>query len=115
MKKFFLMAVVSTSLFACQESKKESRFESDKVKLHGGQVWTSAQVSKDGKPEQVSIILDDATLNSVPVGQPSDHFSHANNLMIPVSEKSGSPFRFVMVNWNSSGHEPDSVYGLPHF
>ena len=115
MKQFFLFAAISSFLFACRDSSKELKFESEKITLHAGKVWTSAQVSKEGKPQQVSIVLDDATLNSVPVGQPSDHFSHANNLMIPVPEKSGSPFRFVMVNWNSSGHEPDSIYGLPHF
>ena len=115
MKMIFLLAAVSASLFACQDSKKEQTYTSDKVTLHGGKIWSSAQVSKDGKPEEVSIVLDDATLNSVPLGQPSDHFTHANNLMIPVPGKSGSPFKFVMVNWNSSGHEPDSIYGLPHF
>lgn len=115
MKKIFMLASIATSLIACQDSNKEKTFESDKVALHGGKIWTSAQVAKDGKPEEVSIVLDDATLNSVPVGQPSDHFSHANNLMVPIPGKSGTPFQFVMVNWNSSGHEPDSIYGLPHF
>lgn len=116
MKKIFLLLAIATVLFAFQkQTKKERTYESERVSLHGGKVWTSATVSKDGKPEQVSIVLDDATLNSVPAGQPSDHFSHANNLMIPVRSESGSPFQFVMVNWNSSGHEPDSIYGLPHF
>jgi hypothetical protein len=116
MKKILLLLAIATVLFAFQEqTKKERTYESQKVALHGGKVWTSSKVSKDGKPEQVSIVLDDATLNSVPKGQPSDHFSHANNLMIPVRSESGSPFQFVMVNWHSSGHEPDSIYGLPHF
>jgi len=51
----------------------------------------------------------------VPVGQPSDHMSPQNNVLIPISDKSGTPFKFAMLNWNSSGHEPDHVYTLPHF
>jgi hypothetical protein len=119
MKKFFLLFAVSAVLFACDKDEnkenKEKSYDSEKVTLHGGKVWTSAKVSKEGKPQQVSIILDDATLNSVPVGQPSDHTGHENNLMIPISTASGTPFKFAMVNWNSSGHEPDGVYTLPHF
>jgi hypothetical protein len=41
--------------------------------------------------------------------------SPANNLLIPIAAESGTPFKFAMVNWNSSGHEPDQVYTLPHF
>jgi hypothetical protein len=41
--------------------------------------------------------------------------SPQNNLLIPISDKSGTPFKFIMLNWNSSGHEPDNVYTLPHF
>jgi hypothetical protein len=116
MKKIFLLLAIATVLFAFQkQTKKEKTYESEKVNLHGGKVWTSVTTAKDGTPEQVSIVLDEATLNSVPKGQPSDHFSHANNLMIPVRSEGRSPFQFVMVNWNSSGHEPDSIYGLPHF
>jgi len=119
MKKFFLLFAVSTVLFACDKDEnkenKEKSYDSEKVTLHGGKVWTSAKVSKEGKPQQVSIVLDDATLNSVPVGQPSDHSGHENNIMIPISGNSGTPFKFAMVNWNSSGHEPDNIYTLPHF
>ena len=117
MKKFLLVVAVSTALFACEkeETKKEKSYDSEKVTLHGGKVWTSATLSKEGKPQQVSIVLDDATLNSVPVGQPSDHTGHQNNLMIPISENSGTPFQFAMINWNSSGHEPANIYTLPHF
>lgn len=116
MKRIFLLIAVATGLLAFQKlTKNEKTYDSKKISLHGGKVWTSAKVSSNGKPERVSIVLDDAALNTVPAGQPSDHFSPANNLMIPVRSEGGSPFQFVMVNWNSSGHEPDSIYGLPHF
>ena len=117
MKKILILFVTaSTVLFACDKDKnKEKQYSSEKATLHSGKVWTSAKVDKEGKPLTVSVVIDDAAMNSVPVGQPSDHMSPANNLLIPISDKSGTPFKFAMVNWNSSGHEPDNVYTLPHF
>ncbi|MGZ3851839.1 MAG: DUF5602 domain-containing protein [Flavisolibacter sp.] len=117
MKKFLILAVAASSfIFACdKDNNKDKEYNSDQATLHGGKVWTSAKVDKDGKPVSVSIIVNDAALNSVPVGQPSDHMSPQNNLLIPISDKSGTPFKFAMVNWNSSGHEPDHVYTVPHF
>lgn len=116
MKKILILVAASTLIFACKkDNNKEKEYKSQQTVLHGGKVWTSAKVDKDGKPLSLSIVLDDAALNSVPVGQPSDHVGHENNIIIPVSEKSGTAFKNVMVNWNSSGHEPDGVYTLPHF
>ena len=117
MKKILILAITaSTVLLACdKERNKEKEYNSEKAALHNGKVWTSAKVDKNGKPVSVSVIIDDAGMNSVPVGQPSDHMSPANNLLIPISEKSGTPFKFAMINWNSSGHEPEHVYTLPHF
>ena len=117
MKKFLILVVAASSfIFACdKDNNKEKEYKSDETTLHNGKAWTSAKVDKDGKPLSVSIVVNDAALNSVPVGQPSDHMSPQNNLLIPISDKSGTPFKFAMLNWNSSGHEPDHVYTLPHF
>ena len=116
MKKLLILVVASTMLFACDKDKnKIKEYKSQETVLHGGKVWTSAKVDKDGKPVSVSVVLNDAALNTVPVGQPSDHITSENNLLIPFSEKSGTPFKFAMVNWNSSGHEPAGVYTPPHF
>ena len=116
MKKILILVAASTLVFACKkDNNKEKEYKSQQTILHGGKVWTSAKVDKDGKPLKVSIVLNDAALNSVPVGQPSDHTSHENNIIVPVSDKSGTPFKNIMVNWNSSGHEPDGVYTMPNF
>jgi hypothetical protein len=119
MKKILILAVAaSTFIFACDKDKnknKDKEYKSAETTLHNGKVWTSAKVDKNGKPVSVSIIVNDAAMNSVPLGQPSDHMSPANNLLIPIAAESGTPFKFAMVNWNSSGHEPDQVYTLPHF
>jgi len=117
MKKFLILFVAASSfIFACDKDKnKDKEYKSDEASLHSGKVWSSAKVDKDGKPLNVSIVVNDAALNSVPLGQPSDHMSPQNNLLIPIADKSGTPFKFIMLNWNSSGHEPDHVYTVPHF
>ncbi len=116
MKKILILVAASTLVFACKKEKnKEKEYKSQETVMHGGKMWTSAKVDKDGKPQSLSIVLNDALLNSVPVGQPTDHVGHENNIILPVSSKSGTPFKTIMVNWNSSGHEPDNVYTLPHF
>jgi hypothetical protein len=116
MKKLLIVFAASTMLFACDKEKnKPTELKSQEVTLHGGKVWSSVKLDKDSNPTSVSLVLNDAALNSVPVGQPSDHMSPANNLVIPVSDKAGVPFKSIMVNWNSSGHEPDGVYDKPHF
>jgi hypothetical protein len=119
MKKILILVIAaSTFIFACDKDKnknKDKEYKSAETTLHNGKVWTSAKVGKDGKPVSVSIVVNDAAMNSVPLGQPSDHMSPANNLLIPIAGESGTPFKFAMVNWNSSGHEPDQVYTLPHF
>ena len=117
MKKILVLVVaVSAFIFAFDKDKnKDKEYKSEESTLHNGKVWSSAKVDKDGKPLSVSIVVSDASLNSVPLGQPSDHMSPQNNLLVPISEKSGTPFKFIMLNWNSSGHEPDHVYTVPHF
>ncbi len=118
MKKLFILLSFSTVLFSCdKDDSKQGTFTSEKATLHGGKVWSAAEIDKDGKPVQLSIVVDDAAMNSVPVGQPSDHTGHENNLIIPVASQGqqATPFKFIMVNWNSSGHEPDNIYTLPHF
>ena len=119
MKKILILAVAASMfIFGCDKDKnknKDKEYKSAETTLHNGKVWTSAKVDKNGKPVSVSIIVNDAAMNSVPLGQPSDHMSPANNLLIPIAAESGTPFKFAMVNWNSSGHEPDQVYTLPHF
>ena len=118
MKKFFILLAFSSALISCEKDKtKEGTFLSEKSTLHGGKVWSSVSLDKDGNPRQLAIVVDDAAMNSLPVGTPSDHTGHENNLIVPVPTQAvgATPFKFIMVNWNSSGHEPEHIYTKPHF
>jgi hypothetical protein len=119
MKKIFLLLASSAMLFACNKDKdKDKVFQGTQVQMHGGKLWTSGTLNKDGVPQQVSIVMQDAVLNSVPVGGTGDgHDDHNNDIFLPLNSKitAATPFRSVMVDWNKNGHEPAGVYTVPHF
>jgi hypothetical protein len=120
MKKFLILVVTSSSfLFACNKEKNgEKTFKSDEVTVFGGKAWSTV-TSKDGVPKELSFVINDASLNSAPVATGDDPGGHnpANDFIIPVPANaiSVTPFKFIMLNWNPAGHEPEHVYTIPHF
>jgi hypothetical protein len=118
MKKIILLLAVTAFLFAFNKEKnKTNAFKSSQVKVHGGKAWSSITLNKDGSPAQLSLVVDDKTLNTVPVRTPGHGHSPENDFIIPLHKKAteATPFKFVMLNWNPNGHEPDGIYDLPHF
>jgi hypothetical protein len=120
MKKIFFLLAASTFIFACDKDKdKVKEFKSPEVTVHGGKSWSVFRQDKDGKPLQLSLVLNDAVLNTVPIGGTGDGHdgAHGNDLFIPLHNKAmeSTPFRTIMLNWNQNGHEPAGVYDLPHF
>ncbi|MFL5741006.1 MAG: hypothetical protein ACJ75B_12365 [Flavisolibacter sp.] len=120
MKKTLLVIAVSLSLFACDKEKnKENVFKSDEVAVHGGKAWSTITLDKKDVPQQLSLVLNDAVLNSVPIGGIGDGHDgmHGNDLFAPLHSKAlaTTPFQTIMLNWNQNGHEPAGVYDRPHF
>ncbi|MGV3527742.1 MAG: hypothetical protein ACO1OO_02515 [Flavisolibacter sp.] len=87
------------------------------VPVFGGKVWSKLSLTKEGKPAQLSLVFDEAVLQSSPTGPHANPDHMANTFIVPLSEeaKKASPFEFIMLNWNPSGHEPEHVYTVPHF
>ncbi|MES2881198.1 MAG: hypothetical protein V4676_03550 [Bacteroidota bacterium] len=124
MKKILLTTAIITALFSCkkEEAKTENKggeFTGAHTSVHHGKAWSSTTISKDGKPKKLTLVINDAALNSVPVGETTGDHSHThdNDVIIPLHAKAttATPFQFIMLNWNPSGHEPAGVYTLPHF
>src|SRR6478672_3104573 len=120
MKKFFFLLATSTLLFACDKDKdKVKEFKSAEVAVHGGKAWSVIRQDKDGKPLQFSLVLNDAVLNTVPIGGTGDGHdgAHGNDLFVPVHNRASqiTPFKSIMLNWNQNGHEPAGIYDQPHF
>lgn len=71
-------------------------------------------------PMEVGVALSESALDGLPdlgSGHKPEHESelfHTFNLELPTGH--GTPFRFVEMNWNPFGHEPEGVYlNVPHF
>lgn len=63
----------------------------------------------NGQPIELGVALDAEALEQLPTG-PEPTMLH---LALP--PRAPEPYEFVMVDWNPQGHEPASVYTLPHF
>src|SRR5690606_24824712 len=92
------------------------------VKVHGGQTWTWIQIDREGNPERMALSLTDKALASVPIGTGNAGHGHAqghtseNNFVVKFHPKASIlPFNHVGLNWNPIGHEPEHIYGKPHF
>jgi hypothetical protein len=119
MKKILVLVVAaSTFIFACDKNKNgEKVYKTDETTVFGGKAWSSITV-KDEVPQQLSFVVTDAVLNSAPAPTPGETgHNPANDFIIPLPETAlaSTPFKFVMLNWNPSGHEPEHVYTIPHF
>jgi hypothetical protein len=114
MKKVSLILLVVTFIInGCTKKNDQSGvFQSDKLNFYNGKAWNWVQLDADGNTMQVAIVIDDAALNSLPVG--------GNNNPLDASIKfdsrsSNNPFTHAFINWNPNGHDPVFIYGKPHF
>ena len=122
MKKIFAILAVSASLLSCKKDKdKSGEFKGPQATVHHGKAWSTVKLDKEGVPQQLSITIDDAALNSVPTENDhaggGNHHSHEDNVRVPLHGKASehTPFRFIELNWNPEGHSPDGIYDIPHF
>lgn len=83
-----------------------------------GRAYVELDARDDNAPRELGIALDEAALEGLPTDGTGHHGGHGTvhqyNFALPPNH--ATPFRFVEVNWNPTGHEPDGVYeGFPHF
>ena len=73
---------------------------------------------RDGAPTELGVAFSETALEGLPTTGAGHHGGsgpvHQYDLDFPTTNT--APFRFVEVNWNPMGHEPDGVYrDVPHF
>ncbi|HEU4472256.1 MAG TPA: hypothetical protein VFR58_14285 [Flavisolibacter sp.] len=116
-----ILLAATTLLVSCgKEKNKDGIYKGSEVSVHEGKSWSAVKLNEEGAPEQFSLVLTDAVLNSVPVGTPpppGGGHDHSNEFIIPIHKKAAqaTPFQFLMLNWNPNGHEPAGVYDSAHF
>lgn len=116
---FVLLAgAVAFSAYTKNNNKKPQVIKGTAVQVHGGKAWTWVQVNKQGNPEKLGVALTDDALNTVPAGTPNGGHGHVegNHWVMKIPSKSGlTAFNHVGMHWNPNGHEPETIYTLPHF
>jgi hypothetical protein len=92
----------------------------DAVKLGNGHARAYVIADKTGAPRELGVAFDSAALDGLPAGGSGHHgdgammMTHEYILALPANNK--TPFKFVEMNWNPMGHEPEGVYqDVPHF
>ena len=120
MKKILAFAVAAISFASCKKDDLERNgiYKGPAVNVHGGKAWTWVQIGKTGDPEKLGIAITDEALNTVPVGGNGEGHGHGmeNSWTLKFHPKAGvTPFNHVGLGWNPTGHEPEPIYGKPHF
>ena len=99
-----------------------------------GTVSTYAELEKDGLPIAIGVAWSSSALEGLPgdfdghrcFGRDKEGAIHADTkcqhtheFVIPLPDavalRADIPFKWVLLNWNPSGHIPPGIYDLPHF
>jgi hypothetical protein len=119
MKRIMVAVIVIASLaVSCKKDQVKGVFKGPEVQVNNGKAWTWVQLKNDGTPERLAISINDAAMNSVPVGNNGEggHDMMENSYVLTLHPKaSATPFKHIWLNWNPAGHEPPGIYDLPHF
>jgi hypothetical protein len=102
----------------------------------GNGTLTAYSQSEDGVPQAVGLVFDASTLDGLPHDPPNEGrwcydrdgdgtedrmtecsggYENALHLSDAFRRAVDSPFTYLLVNWNPTGHVPPEVYDLPHF
>ena len=118
-----MLTFVATALLTlCKKEKEIERggiFKGPDSQVHDGKAWTNIELNKKGNLLHLTISIDDAALNSLPVGAGNNGdggHDHDNSWILKFHPGgSATPFDHVEIDWNLNGHEPDAIYGKPYF
>ncbi len=74
---------------------------------------------KSGAPTEIGVALSEKALEGLPsagTGHNGMPGMVTHEFILSLPEGNATPFKFVELNWNPLGHEPDGVYqDVPHF
>lgn len=93
------------------QSASASRTYGSNVAFGGGTARTYVEYSADAerRPVALGVALDAAAMNGV------EKIDTMVMVTMPLPDGAPAPYEFVGLEWNPHGHEPDPVYGVPHF
>jgi hypothetical protein len=95
------------------------------LKVGNGTIRTYVVLDRknEGRPLEVGVAMSEQSLEGLPAPVQTsaemkghDHASmNMNMYLLDLPAQNPTPYKFVQFDWNPAGHEPDSVYTVPHF
>lgn len=132
--RLLLLASPFFTLVACQKELKETAPNDDvavgaarvgdqmkkytyygpEVALGSGTVRSFYSMNPAGKPKELGVAITASALQSLP---PATGENPAYSFVIPLPSQAlqATPYQHILFDWNPNGHEPDPIYGVPHF
>ena len=130
----FAVAVLFLPACASMDSRAPSRSLGWEAPLGRGIATSYAEFDARGKPMAIGIALSSTALDGLPAGSDAHHcvdrskdgavvattrchntFESVIPLPDTVVRRADIPFKWVLLNWNPTGHIPPGVYDVPHF
>jgi hypothetical protein len=105
------------------------------TELGKGTVSSYAELNGKGEPAAIGVVFSPTALDGLPAGGSDHHhcvdrdkdgkvdhateciptFEHVIPLPDVVARRRDVPFKWVLLNWNPTGHIPPGIYDVPHF
>lgn len=93
---------------------------------------TAYTQQEHGQPHAIGVVMPTATLRGLPHDPPTDgkwcfdkdgdgsvdpmtECANGYGSILRLGGSAGTPFKYLMVDWNPHGHGPSGVYDVPHF
>ena len=109
------ICLAGTRAFACDECKLAKSIAIGETRVVGnGVAYSWVKLDGAGKPLAVGVTLTESALTGLPELTPGMKEMPEYTLALP-KEAAATPFDHIGLNWNPKGHEPNGIYGVPHF
>jgi hypothetical protein len=100
--KILILFLIANTTWAHRE------FWGKKVSVGNGYSRSYAKLTDSGHLLELSVIISKNALHNLGHADKEYVLAMPAGVIIP-------PYKFITLNWNPHGHEPDHVYTLPHF
>ncbi len=120
-------------LFSCEKSVREAILNDDAgtaslvaiqgndkiiygpaIPLGNGTMRAFYLMNPSGKPKELGVEITAVALETLPPATLEDHV-YRYVLTLPREVSLATPYKHIYLDWNPMGHEPDPIYGVPHF
>lgn len=114
-KTIFAILAAGTFFASCEKDVKEKIFLGPATTFQHGKAWTWYETDNAEKPLRLGIAIDKVAMANLDRGGDGGHNHDLSAVLKFHPKAAATPFNHVDLGWNPHGHEPEPIYGLPHF